>query len=130
MLSIRQYYLPQRRKAALKCSHLSRFIIYVLPVLNVVAAEGAKRVFNLGFDKPSFWRKLFAICAVGHLLVNLAFTAFMVYVSHQNYPGKIAILDRPGIIMTGFIFVCTILSKNEIVYLFALTNAMRCHDYS
>ena len=96
----------------------------MLPVLNVVAAEGAKRVFNLGFDKPSFWRKLFPICAVGHLLVNLAFTVFMVYVSHQNYPGKIMILDPPGMIMTGFISVCTILSKNEIIYLFALTNAM------
>ena len=58
-----------------------RFIIYVFPMLNVAAAVGCD-----GLSK-GIWRKILGLCAVCHLVVNLAFTVFMVYVSQQNYPG-------------------------------------------
>jgi len=70
-----------------------RFIIYVVPLLNVAAAEGCKRLFQGAIIKPSLWRKLLGLVAVCHVVLNLAFTAFMLYVSRQNYPGGQALSE-------------------------------------
>ena len=69
-----------------------RFIIYVFPLLNVVAAEACKRFWEASKSKPSIMRRLFALIAVGHLLANALFSIFMLYISSHNYPGGTAMM--------------------------------------
>jgi alpha-1,6-mannosyltransferase len=68
-----------------------RFIIYVFPLLNTVAAEACKRLWQGAAQKPTPFRKLLAMVAVMHLVVNVAFTAMMLHVSRHNYPGGVAL---------------------------------------
>uniref|UniRef100_A0A1A9WC12 Mannosyltransferase n=1 Tax=Glossina brevipalpis TaxID=37001 RepID=A0A1A9WC12_9MUSC len=66
-----------------------RFIIYVLPVLNLTAATACAR-FCLNSSK-SLWHKFMAFCACGHLLLNFIMTLFLLIVSSTNYPGGVAL---------------------------------------
>ncbi|XP_023933210.1 dol-P-Man:Man(7)GlcNAc(2)-PP-Dol alpha-1,6-mannosyltransferase [Lingula anatina] len=65
-----------------------RFIIYVVPMLNVIAAVVCARLWNN--RKKSVWSKFLALGACGHLLVNLCTTGAFLYISHLNYPGGTA----------------------------------------
>ncbi|XP_076090989.1 dol-P-Man:Man(7)GlcNAc(2)-PP-Dol alpha-1,6-mannosyltransferase-like [Mytilus galloprovincialis] len=67
-----------------------RFIIYVVPVLNVAAACAMSRLWNN--RNKSALRMLLAIGAVLHLLGNLVGTGVFLTVSHYNYPGGEAIM--------------------------------------
>uniref|UniRef100_A0A0K2TLT7 Mannosyltransferase n=1 Tax=Lepeophtheirus salmonis TaxID=72036 RepID=A0A0K2TLT7_LEPSM len=65
-----------------------RFIIYVVPVLNVAAAESLHGFWRI--RHKSFAKYAIAIGVTGHLLLNSGFTLAMSYISKQNYPGGVA----------------------------------------
>ena len=65
-----------------------RFIIYVFPLLNVAAAEACKRFWESAKKKQTFFRRLFALGAVLHIVANVIFSSMMLYISSNNYPGK------------------------------------------
>ena len=71
-----------------------RFVIYVIPVLNVPAAVACAKLWS--FINPnsrySLLKKFLAMLPVGHLLLNGVYTLLMLKVSHHNYPGGEALL--------------------------------------
>nr|XP_054749982.1 dol-P-Man:Man(7)GlcNAc(2)-PP-Dol alpha-1,6-mannosyltransferase-like [Lytechinus pictus] len=62
-----------------------RFIIYVIPMLNVGAAATIANIFR-NVQKSAFM-KILALGVLGHFAVNIIATALMLGVSHYNYPG-------------------------------------------
>jgi len=66
-----------------------RFIIYVFPFLNVAAAVACHRIWE-NRNKSGIYH-LLSLGVVGHLIVNAAFTIFLLTISSSNYPGGAAI---------------------------------------
>ncbi|XP_048739717.2 dol-P-Man:Man(7)GlcNAc(2)-PP-Dol alpha-1,6-mannosyltransferase-like isoform X2 [Ostrea edulis] len=62
-----------------------RFIIYVVPIFNVVAAAGVSKIW--ANRSKSCFKRLVALVAVAHILGNIMSTTIFLFVSHQNYPG-------------------------------------------
>ena len=61
-----------------------RFIIYVIPMLNVSAAVACAQWESRFNASASWWKRT---APMTHVLINTAFTIFMITVSCQNYPG-------------------------------------------
>ncbi|XP_052282957.1 dol-P-Man:Man(7)GlcNAc(2)-PP-Dol alpha-1,6-mannosyltransferase-like [Dreissena polymorpha] len=66
-----------------------RFIIYVIPVLNVAAAEACHRLWIS--KSKSYLQALLALLAVLHIAGNITTTSVFMYTSHSNYPGGVAL---------------------------------------
>ncbi|KAF0293320.1 putative Dol-P-Man:Man(7)GlcNAc(2)-PP-Dol alpha-1,6-mannosyltransferase [Amphibalanus amphitrite] len=66
-----------------------RFIIYVVPLLNVAAARACHAIWE-GRLK-SAWRSYLATAMCCHLLANVALTALLAAVARHNYPGGAAL---------------------------------------
>lgn len=77
-----------------------RFIIYVVPVFNTVAAAGVAKIW--ANRSKSWFKKLVAMAALCHIFGNITCTTVFLFVSHQNYPGgqamqKLHQLEKPYI---------------------------------
>lgn len=65
-----------------------RFVVYVVPVVNVAAAVGAKRLISL----PTGSLRIAArFIVVGLILGNILITTLLTIISRANYPGGAAI---------------------------------------
>nr|SVE81262.1 EOG090X04MD [Daphnia magna] len=62
-----------------------RFIIYVIPLLNIAVAAACSRLWEN--RTKGKWFALLALVAIGHLVANLVLTSFLLVVSRANYPG-------------------------------------------
>ncbi|KAM7442515.1 dolichyl-P-Man:Man(7)GlcNAc(2)-PP-dolichol alpha-1 [Porites harrisoni] len=67
-----------------------RFIIYVIPVLNAVAACGMSFIYK----NEAKWKPLLSVLVkfvtVGGLLGNCLVSGLLLFISHHNYPGGVA----------------------------------------
>ena len=68
-----------------------RFIIYVIPLLNVLVAVVCDKFWSF-VRKNCIWKKCLALIPIGHLVLNITYTILMLKVSHLNYPGGEALL--------------------------------------
>lgn len=65
-----------------------RFVVYVVPMVNVVAAVGAKRIISLPTGPL---RVLARLGVVGLILGNILVTILLTTISRANYPGGAAL---------------------------------------
>ena len=68
-----------------------RFIIYVIPLLNVLVAVVCDKLWSC-VRKNCIWKKCLALIPIGHLVLNITYTILMLKVSQHNYPGGEALL--------------------------------------
>jgi len=68
-----------------------RFIIYVIPVFNTVAACGLSFINKNEAKWRPFMSLGIKLIAVGGLLSNCLVTALLLLISHNNYPGGVAL---------------------------------------
>ncbi|CAF0720487.1 unnamed protein product [Brachionus calyciflorus] len=67
-----------------------RFIIYVIPILNTIAAKGIDDFCKLRL-KRNFVKNLILLGFYAHLIINLVITSGFLHVSRLNYPGAQAL---------------------------------------
>ncbi|KAK3925663.1 putative Dol-P-Man:Man(7)GlcNAc(2)-PP-Dol alpha-1,6-mannosyltransferase [Frankliniella fusca] len=68
-----------------------RFIIYVFPLLNVVAAAGCSRLWETRAQSPlHVFLSLGAVC---HLVFNSLFSIMLLSIATHNYPGGVALAN-------------------------------------
>ncbi|KIO25047.1 glycosyltransferase family 22 protein [Tulasnella calospora MUT 4182] len=69
-----------------------RFIVYIVPLLNVIAARGASWMWvHFCSRSRSLAHRLAALALVGGILANVAVTSLLTIASEANYPGGVAL---------------------------------------
>ncbi|KAH9041595.1 alpha-1,6-mannosyltransferase subunit [Lactarius pseudohatsudake] len=66
-----------------------RFVVYVVPLLNIAAAQGARVLLNR--RKGSIWGRLAFLMVAGALMLNTVVTVLLTRASMANYPGGTAL---------------------------------------
>ena len=74
-----------------------RFILYAIPMINIVAAVGMKKAIDI-FK----WKTLGHVTITGALLLNLSASTLFVGISSLNYPGGHAFRFWVSVIGKGF----------------------------
>ncbi|KAH8990246.1 glycosyltransferase family 22 protein [Lactarius akahatsu] len=66
-----------------------RFVVYVVPLLNIAAAQGVRVLLNR--PKGSIWGRLAFLMVAGALMLNTVVTILLTRASMANYPGGTAL---------------------------------------
>ncbi|KAM9968606.1 hypothetical protein ACTFIW_007756 [Dictyostelium discoideum] len=65
-----------------------RFIFYSIPIINLISAIGATKLWNYGKSrKNQLFKLLISLFTIGILIGNSMISLFSLYVSSLNYPG-------------------------------------------
>uniref|UniRef100_A0A8C2QCX8 Mannosyltransferase n=1 Tax=Cricetulus griseus TaxID=10029 RepID=A0A8C2QCX8_CRIGR len=69
---------------------VARLFQHAIPAGILCLGKSASRVCLLNNYKKSWLYKMGTLLVIGHIMVNVAYTATSLYVSHFNYPGGVA----------------------------------------
>ncbi|CCH44815.1 putative dolichyl-P-Man:Man(7)GlcNAc(2)-PP-dolichyl-alpha-1,6-mannosyltransferase [Wickerhamomyces ciferrii] len=76
-----------------------RFIVYIIPVLTLVGANGASELTKRA--SKSIVYKILVLLVFGSSLISFAISSFWLKASSLNYPGGVALQELNGIILNN-----------------------------
>ncbi|XP_028398141.1 dol-P-Man:Man(7)GlcNAc(2)-PP-Dol alpha-1,6-mannosyltransferase-like [Dendronephthya gigantea] len=104
-----------------------RFVLYVVPLMNTVAAVGLNSIYQNILKWKVEIRNIFTVFVFGGLLSNVVITNILLYVSSLNYPGGLAFTRLHHHLQdsTGSVHICNLAAQTGVSRFGELRNDWR-----